>query len=401
MEETEALIKKGIETIYPDVCSLQESIHREPELSNDEHKTREKIKVFLADTKLEIKECNTSTGLICDLKVGEGLPTIAFRGDMDALSIDEKTDLTYKSMVKNAMHACGHDFHTAILAGAAKALSSISDRLKVNVRFIFQPAEENNPEGGAKRMIDEGALKNCSAIFGLHVWPELETGKIGLKAGPLFAASDRIKITITGKSAHAAKPEAGTDAIVIAGYLIVALQATISRMISPFDEAVVTIGHMEGGIRHNILAEKAELHGTVRNTSPRVRQKLKTQIKNIVEGTAKMFGGNGDLDYSDGFPVLENNRQLFEFVLKELNFSSKIGVKGVELTKSSMVAEDFSFYAKEIPAFFMLLGCSAQGTKEDSAYPLHSPLFKADQKCIRTGLAASMKIALDAGNLII
>ncbi|NLB82904.1 MAG: amidohydrolase, partial [Synergistaceae bacterium] len=401
MEEVHALIKKEIDTIYSDVRTLQESIHREPELSNEEYKTREKVKVFLAGTKLEIKECVTCTGLICDLKIGEGLPTIAFRGDMDALSIDERADLPYKSTVKNAMHACGHDFHTATLAGLAKALSSISDRLKVNVRFIFQPAEENNPEGGAKRMIDEGALKDCSAIFGLHVWPELETGEVGLKAGPLFAASDRISIKITGKSAHAAKPEAGTDAIVIAGYLIVALQTTISRMISPFDEAVVTIGHMEGGVRHNILAEKAELQGTVRNTSSLVREKLKTQIKNIVEGTAKMFGGDGELDYSDGFPVLENNRELFEFVSKELTDLSSLEINGVGLNKSSMVAEDFSFYANEIPGFFMLLGCSAPGTTKDDVYPLHNSLFKADQNCIRTGLAAFIQVALNAGNMTI
>ncbi len=399
MEEINALIKKEIDAIYSDVRSLQESIHQEPELSNEEYKTREKVKVFLSGTNLEIRECVTSTGLICDLKVGEGLPTIAFRGDMDALSIDERTDLPYKSTIKNAMHACGHDFHTATLAGLAKALSSISDRLKVNVRFIFQPAEENNPEGGAKRMIEEGALKDCSAIFGLHVWPELETGEIGLKSGPLFAASDRISIKITGKSAHAAKPEEGTDAVLIAGYLIVALQAPISRMISPFDEAVITIGHMEGGIRHNILAEKAELHGTVRNTSSLIREKLKTQIKNIVKGTAEMFGGCGELDYSDGFPVLENNRELFEFVSKELKDLSSPEIKGVELNKSSMVAEDFSFYANEIPAFFLLLGCSAPGTEKSSVYPLHNSLFRADQQCIRTGLAAFMKIALNAGSI--
>lgn len=399
MEEISALIKKEIDAIYPDVRSLQESIHREPELSNEEYKTREKVKVFLSGTNLEIRECVTSTGLICDLKIGEGLPTIAFRGDMDALSIDERTELPYKSTIKNAMHACGHDFHTATLAGLAKALSSISDRLKVNVRFIFQPAEENNPEGGAKRMIEEGALKDCSAIFGLHVWPELETGEIGLKSGPLFAASDRISIKITGKSAHAAKPEEGTDAVLIAGYLIVALQAPISRMISPFDEAVITIGRMEGGIRHNILAEKAELHGTVRNTSSLIREKLKTEIKNIVEGTAKMFGGFGELDYSDGFPVLENNRELFEFVSRELEDLSSPEIKGVELNRSSMVAEDFSFYANEIPAFFLLLGCSAPETEKSCVYPLHNSLFRADQQCIRTGLAAFMKIALKAGRI--
>ncbi len=396
MDDLNARIRNLTEIIYSDVRSLQESIHREPELSNEEQKTKEKIRTFLADSKLEIHECSKSTGLICDLKVGDGLPTIAFRGDMDALSINEKTDLTYKSTVNNAMHACGHDFHTAILAGVAKGLCALSDRLRVNVRFIFQPAEENNPEGGAKRMIEEGALSGCSAIFGLHLWPELKTGTVGLKAGPLFAASDRIGIKITGKSSHAAKPEAGTDAIVIAGHVIVALQTAISRGLSPFDQAVVTIGRMEGGSRYNIIAEEAELQGTVRNTSSRVRQRLKEQIRNIVEGTAKMFGGNGELSYAEGFPVLENDRSLFGFGLKELDVLSELGIKGVELDKPSMVGEDFSFYAQKVPALFLLLGCSSGVSEENHVFPLHSPLFRADQECIKTGLMSFMRIALDA-----
>jgi amidohydrolase len=399
MEELNSLVNNAVESIYPEVRELQESIHSEPELSNEENRTREKVKAFLKDTKVEIRECKRSTGLICDLKVGENLPTIAFRADMDALSIGERTDLSYGSTFKNAMHACGHDFHTSILAGSAKLMSLLYERLKVNVRFIFQPAEENNPEGGAKRMIEEGALSGCSAIFGLHLWPELNTGQIGLKRGPLFAASDKIRIKITGKSAHAAKPEAGTDAVVIAGHIIVAIQTAISRGISPFDEAVVTIGRMEGGTRYNIIAEEAELFGTVRNTSSEVRKELRNRLASIVKNTAEMFGGSAELDYADGFPVLVNNSDLYSFASEEVQALEELGIKGIKMEHSSMVAEDFSYYALEIPGFFMLLGSTAPGTDKKEVFPLHSPYFRADQKCIKNGLLTFAKLAMDGDRI--
>lgn len=400
MDEITDTIKKSVKNVYLESKKLQEAIHQNPELSNMEIQTRNKIKTFLDGTSVEIRECKQSLGFICDLKLNKNFPTIAFRADMDALPINERTDLPYRSKNDNIMHACGHDFHSAILAGAAKALSLLSGRLSVNLRFIFQPAEEDNPIGGAKRIIREGGLADCAAVLGLHLWPGFLTGQAGTKPGPLFASSDRLTLRIIGKSAHAAMPEAGVDSIVIAGHVLLALQSAISRGLSPFDEAVLTIGRIEGGTRYNVLAEETRLLGTVRNTSSAAREKLRQSIINITGKTAEMFGGKGEVEYFDGYPVLENNFTLFESASAILQKLSDLGMEFIELKRPSMISEDFSYYTHEIPGLFFFLGCTEPGTKEEDIHPLHSPLFKADQNCIRFGLAALIGMALNANEML-
>lgn len=379
--------------------ALQEAIHREPELSHKELGTKEKIISALEDLPLEVRQCSNSHGLLVDLNVGDGLPRIAFRADMDALPVEEKATVPFKSQSLGVMHACGHDFHTAILVGTARVLHALRNKLETNVRFIFQPAEEDNPIGGAQSIIEEGGLEECVAIFGLHLWPELETGEIGLKQGALFAASDRITITIKGKGSHAAKPEFGVDAINTAGHLLVNLQTLISRTIGPLEQAVITIGEIQGGKRYNIIADEAVMHGTVRNTSEETRKRLRQKIQTVVEKSAEMYGAIGELDYSNGYPVLENNLGLYRFVSGIFSAEKDLPLSVRNLENPNMVAEDFAFYAREIPGFFFLLGSSFPGSTESERFPLHSPYFMADQGCIEKGMTLYAKIALAAGKL--
>jgi len=383
----------------PTARALQEAIHREPELSHKELGTKEKIKSALEDLSLEIHPCGNSHGLLVDLNVGDGLPRIAFRADMDALPLDEKANVPFKSQTPGVMHACGHDFHTAILVGTARVLHALRDKLETNVRFIFQPAEEDNPIGGAQGIIEEGGLEGCVAIFGLHLWPELETGEIGLKPGALFAASDRITIIIKGKGSHAAKPEVGVDAIATAGHLLVNLQTLISRSISPLEQAVITVGEIHGGKRYNIIADETVMHGTVRNTSETTRKRLRQKIQAVVENSAGMYGAIGELDYSNGYPVLENNVQLYRFVSEIFSAEKDLPLTVRNLEHPNMVAEDFAFYARRIPGFFFLLGSSLPGSTESERFTLHSPYFIADQGCIEKGMTLFAKIALAAGKL--
>lgn len=381
--------------------TLQETIHREPELSHKELGTKGKIMSALEDLSLEVHQFSNSHGLLVDLNVDDGLPRIAFRADMDALPLDEKANVPFKSQAPGVMHACGHDFHTAILVGTARVLHALRDKLETNIRFIFQPAEEDNPIGGAQGIIEEGGLEGCSAIFGLHLWPELETGEIGLKTGALFAASDRITITIKGKGSHAAKPEFGVDAISTAGHLLVNLQTLISRSTGPLEQAVITVGEIHGGKRYNIIADEVIMHGTVRNTSEETRKRLRQKIQAVVEKSAEMYGAIGELDYSNGYPVLENNVGLYRFVSEILCAGKNLPLTVRNLKHPNMIAEDFSFYARKIPGFFFLLGSSLPGSTESERFPLHSPYFIADQGCIEKGITIYAKIALAAGKLSI
>lgn len=377
--------------------ALQEKIHMEPELPHQEYKTREKVLNTLSGLPVEIKRCSNSAGLIVDMNVDEKFPRIAFRADMDALPIEERTKVSYRSQYQSVMHACGHDFHTAILAGTVRVLSSIRDLLKVNVRFLFQPAEEDNPVGGARDIIQEGGINGCLAVFGLHLWPELDVGEVGVKSGSLFAASDKIAITVKGKSAHAAKPEDGVDAVVIAAHVLVALQTLVSRAVSPMDHVVITMGEIHGGKRYNIIPDKVIINGTVRSVSDATRSNLKQKIKMIVDQTAGMFGGHGVLQYFEGYPSLNNNEELCEFLKGIFTEDKNIILK--DLKDPAMIAEDFAYYAQKIPGLFLLLGCSREDLPKENRSGLHSPYFQADQACIEKGLYLFTQIALSAHQL--
>jgi len=284
-------IEKSIKDHYQEIINTRRFIHMNPELGNREFETAKLIASKLLAMGFEIRTGVGKTGVVALLRGAQPGQTVAIRADMDALPIQEKTGLTYESLNPGIMHACGHDVHTAIALGTAMILSDIRDKIKGNVKFIFQPAEEGAPfgeEGGAKLMIEEGALENpeVGAIFGLHVWP-INIGKIAFSDGFVMASSDFFRITINGKSAHGAQPQKGIDSIIIAAQIVQAIQNIVSRTNDPTDPAVVTIGKITGGTRYNILAEQTIMEGTVRTVNDINRDRIEKSIKNIVKGTAE------------------------------------------------------------------------------------------------------------------
>ena len=391
-----SFIQQTLQKILPTVRDLQERIHREPELSNQEERTREKVRELLCHAGLTIRDSRDSFGLIAEIVLDPSWKTLAFRGDMDALPIQEKTSLPYASQNPGVMHACGHDFHTAILTGTALVLADMKDRLaplKRNVRFVFQPAEESNPTGGARQMIADGALEDCEAIFGLHVWPALDTGSVAVIPGPVMAASDSFSITIEGASAHAATPHLGIDTIAIAGELISSLNTIVSRKIDPLRPAVVTVGQIRGGNRYNIIAEQTTLEGTVRNLHTPTRETIRDSIRKISTEVAGAFGAQARVEYNDGYPVTENAPDLALWAAETLKLS--LGTDQV-ITDAlpAMTAEDFGYYALERPALFMWLGCSQAHVPPEKRLPLHNSAFSADQGCIAVGISTFVHLVL-------
>jgi amidohydrolase len=354
------------------------------------------VRALLSETGLTIRESRDSFGLIVDMELDPSWKRLAFRADMDALSIQEKACVPYASENPGVMHACGHDFHTAILTGTALALAGMKDRLSVlkrNLRFVFQPAEENNPIGGSRQMIADGALENCEAIFGLHVWPALDTGSVAILPGPVMAASDSFSITLEGASAHAATPHLGIDTIAVAGELISSLNTIVSRKIDPLHPAVITLGQIHGGSRYNIIAEKTVLEGTVRNLYSSTRETIKETISKIACGVAESFGAVATVNYNDGYPVTENSPELARWAaasLKEPLGNDRVITEALP----AMTAEDFGYYARERPALFMWLGCSPSHVPEKERIPLHNSAFRADQDCIAVGIRTFVHLAL-------
>ncbi|WP_256942436.1 M20 family metallopeptidase [Bacillus sp. OV166] len=266
-------IKESLKSVAEEIIEFRRDFHKNPELSFQEKRTSKIVAEYLRSLGLHVQEHVNGFGVTADLIGVEKGPTIAFRADMDALPIQEETDLPFASVVPGVMHACGHDGHTAILMGAAKLLTLEKEKLKGNVRFIFQPAEEVNP-GGAIGMIKEGVLNGVEAIFGLHLWSELPSGTFRTCAGPMMAATDRFTIEIEGKGGHGGMPHKTIDSIVLASHLVTASQQIISRSIDPLESGVITFGELKSGTAFNIIANKAVLEGTTRSFTLEVRNTL-------------------------------------------------------------------------------------------------------------------------------
>jgi amidohydrolase len=379
-------IEEEIEKHRAEIIKIRRFIHMNPELSNREEETAKLVSSKLTFLGMEVKTGIAKTGVVGLLHGHQPGATIAIRADMDALPIQELNEVPFKSLNPGVMHACGHDVHTSIALGTAIVLNALKDKIKGNIKFIFQPAEEGPPEGeegGAPVMIAEGVLENppVRAIFGLHVWPE-NLGEVYFSPGPIMAGSDSFQITIKGKSAHGAQPYEGVDAIVLASQVIVALQTITSRTVDPVDPVVITIGKIEGGIRSNILAEKVILEGTVRALSEANRKRLPRLIENLVKGIVHPFGGDYTLNYEQINPPVYNHPELAVNMLPILK--SLLGEENVKPLSPQMVSEDFAHYAQKIPGFYFFLG--VKNPKQQTAAPLHSPYFNPDERSIPLGI---------------
>jgi len=371
--------------------------HRHPEPSHKEVRTAAKVAEILKSLGMEVKEGVGGTGVVGLLRGEQEGPTIALRADMDALQIKEETGCDFASVNDGVMHACGHDSHTAMLLGAAHVLSELKDHIKGNIKFIFQPAEEDSPVGGAPAMIKDGALEDpkVDAIFGIHVWPTLETGVMGIKEGVMSAASDRLKMSILGKSTHAATPEFGIDAVVITSQIISALQTIISRNVSPLDSAVITFGKIEGGSRYNIVADRVDLDGTVRTFDPNTRDLVSEKIPQIAKGIASSMGGDCIVDYKWGYPPTMNDPSATQIAQKTI--LETLGENGLyEISMPNPGGEDFAFFSEKLPAAFAWLGCRPKGIPPENFPKLHNNKFLPDEEALPIGVTYLCQVALTA-----
>ena len=363
-----------LENLEEELIGLFHEFHRHPELSNEEFETTKKIKELLGQVDIEVLDLPLKTGLVAQVKGNPNGPVVAIRCDIDALPIIEETSLSYKSLSNGKMHACGHDFHTAVVLGAAYLVKKYQGSLIGTVKFIFQPGEESGD--GAEKIISTGALDDVDAIFGIHNVSDFEVGVMGLKEGAMTAAVDRFEIKITGVGSHAAKPEKSIDPIIISTNIINALQTIVSRNISPTDKALLSVTHVESGNTWNVIPETAYIEGTVRTLDEHTRELIPERMKALVEGIAKSYGGNAELIWHSGSPATKNDEEW-------TNFASKLGrIMGYDVKRITMglEGEDFAYYQKGIPGVFIVVGT---GISEAHHHPEYTVDEKAIIKCSR------------------
>ncbi len=382
------------EKVLSQVINWRRDIHAHPELSQHEQRTSELAANVLESLGLEVTRNIGGFGVVGLLKGKNPGKTIALRADMDALPLNEETGLPYASQVKDVMHACGHDTHTAMLMGTACVLSEMRDKLNGNVKFIFQPAEEFNPIGGAPGMIKDGALENphVDAMLALHVWPLYETGKIIMKAGPQMGASDRIFLTINGQTAHGSAPDQGIDAIVIAANVITGLQSIVSRSISPLESVVLTIGKINGGYRYNVIPDHVEIEGTVRTIREDVQARMSELITRTAKGIAESLGGMCEVKYVKGYPPMINDAELVNLVSESVK---KTSADLFIVEQPELGAEDFAFFARERPAVMAWLGCRPANIEAKDFAKLHNKKFCPDENCFKFGIDYFVQSVID------
>lgn len=373
-------IHKEILPFKSELISLRRDFHKYPERGFEEIRTSGIVERYLKKLNIPTKRL-AKTGIIGTLKGGKKCKVVALRADMDAIAVTEENTFDYKSTKKGTMHACGHDAHTAILLCAAKYFAQRKKTLKGTIRFIFQPCEETF--GGAEPMIKKGCLKNpdVDVIFALHLWGLTPIGKILLTEGAIMATTSEIKIKIIGKGGHGAAPQHSIDSIVVASNFISSLQTIISRNLNPFENGVVTIGTINGGSAHNVIAPSVEMKGTLRALKDVNMNLLKKRVLKILDGVCKSFGAKYEYEFVKGYPTVVNDKNLVKFskdVLKDF-----IGEKNIGEARS-MGGEDFSFYAKKVPGCFIFVG--AGNTKKGVIYPHHHPKFNIDENSMLIGM---------------
>jgi amidohydrolase len=365
-------------------------LHQHPELSYQEKETSEFIAAELRKMGYEPQTGIGGYGIKVVLQGGKGPGrTIALRADIDALPIQEQTGLPFASLTDGVMHACGHDVHTAVLLGAARALRELQAELKGQVVLIFQPGEESAP-GGATLMMKDGVLENphVDAIFGMHVLPSLPVGLMGFGDGPRMGAPNEFDLTIHGKGGHGAHPYATVDAVYVACQVVNALQGVVSRNINPFDPVVLTVGSIHSGNKHNIIPSEAVLQGTVRTMSQPVQEKVLRRIQEVADGVCAAHGATATLKVETGYPVLVNSPE--ETALAQAAATTVLGEANITIMEPSMGAEDFGFYLLERPGSFVRLGVAAPDDRERAG--LHTARLNVDEGCIPVGVAYSLSL---------
>jgi amidohydrolase len=382
----EQIITDKSNLLFEKIKGYREYLHKFPELSYQEFKTMEYVSKVLKDLGIEHKTEIGGTGIVALITGNHHIKNqkcIALRADLDALPIQEENNVVYKSTIEGVMHACGHDVHTSILLGVAEILNELKDELPHPVKLIFQPGEEKNP-GGATYMIKDGVLKNPDVLemYALHVFPEMETGKVGFREGIYMASCDEIYVTIHGKGGHGATPHVTIDPILIGAQIVTTLQQIVSRRCNPTIPCVLSFGHFEGLGATNIIPSKVILKGTFRTLNESWRKEALELIKNQIQLIAQSSGGSAEVEISNGYPYLENDPHLTQKLRSKA--ISYLGVSKVEELPIRMTSEDFAFYSQEVPVCFFRLG--VRNESKGIIHNVHHSRFDIDSEALKTGM---------------
>ena len=406
VEALHAEIDRLATDVSNDVIAWRRDIHQNPEVGNREFRTAAIVAEHLRSLGFdEVRTDVAHTGVVGVLRGGRPGPVVGLRADMDALPVTELADVPFASTATTeyngqevgVMHACGHDAHTAALMGTASVLAGMREDLAGTVVFLFQPAEEGAPsgeEGGAELMIAEGAVVSPApeAYFGLHTSP-FPTGLLGWRSGGIMASADEFTITVIGRQTHGAAPELGVDPIVVASQIVLALQTIPSRQVAAINPVVVTVGKIEGGVRFNIIPETVKLDGTIRTHDPAVQDEVHARIRRTAEGIAESAGATAEVDIRRFYPVTYNDPALTGVALSSLK--RVVSEEGLIHIHPLMVAEDFSFFAREAPGFYFMLGVNAPGVGYGEAASNHSPYFYVNEDALEIGVRAMATLAVD------
>ena len=377
--------------IVEDAIQFRRELHRFPELSDEEFNTSKRIQEKLAELDIPFEKGFAGTGVLGIIEGAHEGGIVGLRADIDALPIHETSGVEYSSEVDGVMHACGHDAHTSMLIAAAKVLLSRREEIHGKVLLIFQPAEEKSPTGGSQRMMDEGIFdgREPDVLIAQHVWPSIPAGKFGIMAGPIMGNSDRFKLVIKGSGGHASMPHDTVDAIIVGSQVINALQTIVSRNADPYEPSVVTVGKFQAGTQHNVIAETAEIVGTIRTQSNDVKTLIKKRFHSVVGNVVEAMGATVEIEYLDGYPATVNSAEWAEQMRQTA--VNLYGEESVPAYRPSLAGEDFGRFLLKYPGVYYWLGTSVgEGQK-----PLHNPSFKVNEDAFKYGIDVMSQGAID------
>ncbi|HVP06701.1 MAG TPA: amidohydrolase [Candidatus Acidoferrum sp.] len=383
-------ILRRTKSLYPTLVKWRRHFHSLPELSDVEFQTTAFLKAQIKKQGLRILPIDLPTGLLVELSGKVKGPTVAIRSDIDALPVTELNAIPFRSKNVGIMHACGHDMHMATVLGAATVLAQLKSHVRGKIRFLFQPAEEM-PPGGARPMIENGALRGVSHILGLHVDPDIPVGTIGLRDGATMASVFDFDLIVQGRSGHAAKPHLAVDAITVAAEIIESLQKIVSRETDPVDPVVITFGKISGGRARNVIVDEVHLEGTARTLSAATQKKLPALIRRTVDGICRAHDAGFRLLPIATYPVLKNDPKVNKVLAR--NFEALFGKGRINVTEPVLGSEDFACYLEKVPGAMFRLGVRNPKIKADQ--PWHSSRFMADENALIVGVALLAAAALE------
>ncbi|HET9014971.1 MAG TPA: amidohydrolase, partial [Thermomicrobiaceae bacterium] len=386
---TVGTIDQAVERIARQLVDDRRYLHQHPELGFQEENTARLVAERLRALGVEVQAGVARTGVVGLIRGGKPGRTVMLRADMDALPIEEENDVPYRSQTSGTMHACGHDGHTAILLGVAEVLSGRRDEIPGTVKLVFQPAEEGL--GGARQMVEAGVLEDphVDACFGLHLWQNLPVGVVGVRSGPLMAASDRFFATIEGKGGHAAEPHHTVDATMIACEVVVALQSLVSREVNPLQSAVVTVGKLHAGTTANVIAGRAEIAGTCRSFDPDVRRHLSERVPALITEVTEALRGRAEVEYRFGVPATVNDPAMT--AIARAAAVEVVGEANVVEPAPTMGGEDMSLFLERAPGCYLFVGSA--NAASGKTYGHHHPRFDIDEQALTIGAETLARVA--------